>query len=146
MTVVFDAEPLLALALDEQGAAVVERRLDAVYDGETRGVITTVNLAEFRYVAARTASPERADAHIDTLRRMGLREYGVDDLWRVVSEFKAVHGISLGDAYAVGAAEQVAADTGRPVTLLVGTDDDFDDLEHDGGLQHTIERFRDEPA
>jgi len=33
MTVVFDAEALVAFAFDEPGADVVERYLDDVYDG-----------------------------------------------------------------------------------------------------------------
>lgn len=146
MTVVFDAEPLLGLAFDEPGAGTVQSRLDDVYDGETDGYTTTVNLAEFRYVATRRASLEQADNHIEILRQMGLATYGVDELWDVASELKAAHTISLGDAYAVGAAEQLATDTADGVTLLVGADDDFDAVEGNSGFQHTVERFRDEPA
>lgn len=37
MTVVFDAEPLLAFSFKEDGAGEVERWLDRVYDGELDG-------------------------------------------------------------------------------------------------------------
>ena len=146
MSVVFDAEPLLAFAFDEPGASEVERWLDRVYDGELDGYISTINLAEFRYIAAREASVEQADAHIDDLRDMGVTEYNIDDLWEAASELKAAYSPSIGDAYAVAVAKDLDNDDGRNVTLLVGADDDYDGLEDDEGFKHLIERFRDEPA
>ncbi|MFC7041469.1 type II toxin-antitoxin system VapC family toxin [Halonotius sp. GCM10025705] len=59
MTVVFDAEPLIAFAFDEPGAEAVEEWLDRVYDGDRAGYVATITLAEVRYVAARKASPSR---------------------------------------------------------------------------------------
>jgi predicted nucleic acid-binding protein len=145
VTVVFDAEPLLAFSFDELGAGTVERWLDRVYDGERDGYVSTVNLAEFRYVAAREASAERADAQIESLREMGVATHGVDGLWDVASGVKARYGTSLGDAYAVATARHLDSDEERDVTLLVGADDDdaFDDGEE---FEHLIERFRTEPA
>lgn len=145
MTVVFDAEPLLAFAFDEPGADEVERRLDSVYDGEVDGYVTTANLAEFRYVAARLSSANQADAHIERLERLGLTEFGIDDLWREASTLKARFSPSLGDAYAIAAAARLD-DGERDVTLLVGADDDFDVFEGSGEYGHLVERFRHEPA
>ncbi|WP_435161114.1 PIN domain-containing protein [Halorubrum sp. SY-15] len=144
MKVVFDAEPLIAFAFDEPGAGAVEDVLDGVYDGEIDGYVTTVNLAEFRYVAARLRSPERADAHIEDLKQMGVTEYAIDDVWKLASELKAVYSPSLGDAYAVAATKREDND-GNDVTLLVGADDDYDDFEETDGFTHLIERFRDTP-
>lgn len=146
MTVVFDAEPLLAFSFDEQGAGEVERWLDRVYDGELDGYISTINLAEFRYIATREASVEQADAHIDDLRDMGVAEYNIDDLWVYASDLKATYSPSIGDAYAVAAAKNLDNDDERNVTLLVGADDDYDAFEDEEGLKHLIERFRDDPA
>jgi predicted nucleic acid-binding protein len=146
MTVVFDAEALLAFSFDEPGASEVEGWLDRVYDGELDGYISTINLAEFRYIAIRHASVEQADAHIDDLRDMGLSEYDVDDLWKVASDLKATYSPSIGDAYAVAAAKTLDNDDESNVTLLVGADDDYDVFEHEAGFEHLIERFRDEPA
>jgi predicted nucleic acid-binding protein len=145
MTVVFDAEPLLAFAFDEPGAGEVEYWLDRVYDGDRDGYISTVNLAEFRYIAARKASVEQADAHIDQLRDMGVAEYNIDALWKAVADLKATYSPSIGDAYAVAAAKALDTDDGRTVTLLVGADDDYDVFEDDAGFKHLIERFRDDP-
>jgi predicted nucleic acid-binding protein len=145
MKVVFDAEPLIAFAFDEPGAGAVEDFLDDVYDGEINGYVTTINLAEFRYIAARLRSPERADAHIKDLKDMGVTEYKIDDLWELASDLKATYSPSLGDAYAVAAAKE-EANNGNDVTLLVGADDDYDDFEEEEGFKHLIERFRDEPA
>ena len=145
MTVVFDAEPLLAFSFDEPGASDVERWLDLVYDGDRDGYVTTINLAEFRYVAARMTSVERADAHIDALRDIGVTTYDVDGLWRQASDLKTTYSPALGDAYALAAARSLDEDR-QDVTLLVGADDDYDVLETEAGFDHLIERFRTEPA
>ena len=68
MTVVFDAEPLLAFSFDETGADAVERRRDLVYEGERAGYVPTTNRAEVRCVAGRKTSLARADMRIDALR------------------------------------------------------------------------------
>jgi predicted nucleic acid-binding protein len=143
MTVVFDAEALLAFSFDEPGASTVERWLNRVYDGERDGHISTINLAEFRYVATRRASVEQADAHIDALRDMGVTEYNIDDLWETAADVKATYSPSLGDAYAVAAAKALDNDDDRTVSLLVGADDDYDVFEDEEGFTHLIERFRD---
>jgi len=146
MTVVFDAEPLLAFSFDEQGAEEVERWLDRVYDGEIDGYVSSINLAEFRYIAAREGSVERADAQINDLRDMGMTVYDIDRLWESVSDLKATYSPSIGDAYAVAAAKNLDNDDERDVTLLVGADDDYDVFEEDEGFSHLIERFRDRPV
>lgn len=146
MTVVFDAEPLLAFAFDEPGAGAVERWLDRVYDAEIDGYVTTLNLAEFRYVAARESSTADADAHIEDLRAMGVLEYGIDDLWDRASDVKATFSPTLGDAYAIAAARELDDGPGQSATLLVGADDDYDELEETDGFGHVVERFREDPA
>lgn len=146
MTVVFDAEALLAFSFDEQGAGEVEGRLDRVYDGEVDGYVSSINLAEFRYIATRKATVEQADAHIDDLRDLGVTEYDVDGLWKAASDLKAAYTPSIGDAYAVAAAKDLDTDDDRDVTLLVGADDDYDVFENEEGYEHLIERFRDGPA
>lgn len=145
MTVVFDAEPLLALAFDEPGASEVEDWLDRVYDAERDGYVATLNLAEFRYVAARKTSRKRADAHLEDLREMGVAEYAIDGLWKRASDVKADHSIAMGDAYALAAAKELDDGT-RDVTLLVGADDDYDGFERSTEFAHLLERFRDDPA
>lgn len=142
MRVLFDAEPLLAFAFDEPGADAVEEILEGVYDGDVDGYVTTVNLAEVRYVAARSSSPERADEHVAGLKRMGLREYGVDDLWKRAAAVKTEHTLALGDAYALAAAA-AENEAGNEVTVLVGVDDDYDELEESAEFGELIERVSD---
>jgi hypothetical protein len=86
-----------------------------------------------------------ADAHIEALHEIGVTEYGVDDLWSAVSDLKTVYNPALGDAYAVAAAAEIAAD-GTDTTLLVGADDDYDVFEQEDEFEGLIERFRTEPA
>ena len=142
MNVLFDAEPLLAFAFDEPGADAVEEVLESVYDGDVDGYVTTVNLAEVRYVAARLSSPKRADEHVAGLKRMDVREYGVDDLWKRVANIKRNHTLALGDAYALAAAA-AENEAGNEVTLLVGADDDYDELERGAEFGELIERVND---
>lgn len=146
MTVVFDAEPLLAFAFDESGAGNVEQWLDRVYDSEIDGYVSTINLAEFRYVAARLTSVAKADAHIDDLRDMGVTTYEVDGLWKSASNLKAMYSPSIGDAYAVAAAKELDDESEQSVTLLVGADDDYDVFEGREEFEHLMEQFRDGPA
>jgi len=143
MRVLFDAEPLLAFAFGEPGADAVEEILEGVYDGDVDGYVTTVNLAEVRYVAARLSSPERADEHVAGLKRMGVRECGVDDLWKRVANIKGNHTLALGDAYALAAAAATEDEAGDDVTLLVGADDDYDGLEESAEFGELIERVDD---
>lgn len=145
MKIVFDAEPLLAFAFDEPGAETVEDVLDDVYDGEIDGYVTTINLAEFRYIATRRVSREAADTHINNLTQMGVTEYKIDTLWETASDLKATYSPSLGDAYAVAAAKAEDNDE-RDVSLLVGADDDYDVFEEKKEFRHLIKRFRDDSA
>ena len=143
MTVVFDAEPLVAFAFDGPGAETVEAWLGRVYDGDRAGYVATVTLAEVRYVAARKATVERADTHIRRLRELGVQPYDIDGLWQSASTLKAEYTLSVGDAYAVAAAAALG-DKRERVTLLVGGDDDFDAFEADSDFAPRIEWFRTE--
>lgn len=54
MTVVFDAEALIAFSFDEPGAGEIELWFDRVYDGHLDRYISTINLAEFRSIPFET--------------------------------------------------------------------------------------------
>ena len=144
MTVVFDAEALLAFSFDEPGAGEVERWLSLVYDGKRDGYVSTINFAEFRYIAARKTSVEEADAHIGDLRDMGVTEYNIDTLWEDAADLKAEYSPAIGDAYAVAVAKDLDSDSEGNVILLVGADDDYDIFEETDESAHLIERFRSE--
>lgn len=146
MTVVFDTEPLVAVAFDEPGAAVVADHLDEVYDGDRRGYVTAANLAEFRYVAARERSPSQADDHLRDLLDAGITVYTDRTLWDPVSAVKLAHNPALGDAYALAAARRIADTRAAETTLLVGADDDYDGPVDDPTYADLIERFRTEAA
>lgn len=145
MTVVFDAEPLLAFAFGEPGSEAVSGILDDVYDTEVEGYVTTINLAEFRYVAARLSTANAADRFIERLQNVGLAEYGVDGLWRPAAAIKAEQAPSLGDAYAIAAANDLATTATDPVTLVVGADGDFDGIEDACDDRVSLERIRPTP-
>ncbi|AWB28377.1 PIN domain-containing protein [Halococcoides cellulosivorans] len=121
-TVVFDAEPLVAYFCDEPGSDTVERYVTAV-EGAVDGYISAVTLAEVHYVVRAIDGADRADAVVDVLEESGIRRVDTADVWRHAAEFKFHHAPSLGDAFALGTAAQIDG------TLLVGADDDFDDIE-----------------
>lgn len=62
-----DAEPMVAYAMDWAGADTVERQFRRIRDGETTGLMNTVNAVEIHYVLAREATRADADAVIDTV-------------------------------------------------------------------------------
>lgn len=133
--VVFDAEPLIAHADDELGSDAVVEYLDAVAAEDTAGYACCVNLAEIRYTLARKYDRTTADDYLDWLSELGIETVDVGDAWVEAAEYILTYNPSLGDSFALAAAETVGA------TLLVGGDDDYDEVS-----DVPIERFRDGPG
>ena len=133
-TVVFDAEPLVAYFCDEPGSDTVERYIAAV-EGAVDGYISAINLAEVQYIVRAIDGEKRADAVVDVLAESGIRRVDTEQTWRLAADFKFRRSPALGDAFALGTAASVDG------TLLVGADDDYDDIT---GV--SITRFRTEPV
>jgi predicted nucleic acid-binding protein len=132
--IVFDAEPLIAYFCNEPGSDTVETYVDAV-EGAADGYISAVTLAEVHYVVRAIDSEERADAVVEILEESGIRRVDTEQTWPVAAEFKFRYSPALGDAFALGTAAHVDG------MLLVGADDDYDDV-----TDVPTERFRTEPA
>ena len=138
---VFDTEAIIAYFYGESGHETVADLLSAVFDGDVDGFLTEANAAEVFYLVARfegsddgtptTDSFRVADRDLRAIERRGVTAVSPD--WRVVGKVKADGHISLADATAVALAYE------RDATLVVGGDDDFDDLP----LEVSCERFRD---
>jgi predicted nucleic acid-binding protein len=143
-TYVFDAEPLIAYCYDEPGADRVESLLTAIYDGDVTGLLSEVTATEITYKIAWLEADDRpTDADLDTGRTQlkdivdgGCRLESTTDTWETAARVKAGGGISLGDAFAVALADATDA------TLVVGADDDFDELP----ISIRIERIRERSA
>lgn len=133
--IVFDAEPLIAHADDEPGSDVVEEYLDAVAVAEATGYASYVNLYEFRYTIARKYDRATADEYLDWLSDLGIEPVDVHEAWAAASEYVLTYNPALGDSFALATAEHLEA------TLLIGGDDDYDDIS-----DVPIERFRDGSA
>jgi len=134
-SVVFDAEPLIAHADDEPGSDVVEEYLDAVAVEDTAGYVSCVNLAEIRYTIARKYDRATADEYLDWLADLDIETVNAGDTWMAASEYVLRDNPALGDSFALATAEDVEA------TLLVGGDDDYDEVS-----DVPIDRFRDGSA
>lgn len=133
--VVFDTEPLVAHADDEPGSETVAEYLDAVVVEGRTGFINRVNCTELRYILARKYDRTVADEYLRWLLDYGLRPVGVDGVWSTAAEYVIDHNPALGDSFALATAERMEA------TLLVGADDDYDDI-----TEVSVEQFRTEPA
>lgn len=133
MTLVFDAEPLVAFFCDEPGSESVGARIRAVEAGERRGLVNAVTCTEVHYVT-RTSGERLTDEYLSRIRTW-FQVIDADDVWRHAARFKHEHGVALGDAFTLGTA------AARDATAYVGADDDFDDV-----TTVDIERFRDGPA
>jgi predicted nucleic acid-binding protein len=133
--VVFDAEPLIAHADDERGSDTVEEYLNAVAAETTTGYVCGVNLAEVRYTLARKYDRATADEYLDWLTDLGIETVDVGEARMNASEYILSYNPALGDAFALATAET------RTATLLVGGDDDCDELS-----DVPTELFRDRPA
>jgi predicted nucleic acid-binding protein len=141
---VFDTEAIIAYLYKEPGHETVATTLDAVFDGAAEGSLSEANASEVLYLVARfegtandkptKASLRDADRDLRALERRGLTIRVAP--WRLAGEIKADSDISLADANAVALAAE------RDATLLVGADDDFDDLPLDVDLS----QFRTDPA
>lgn len=126
---VFDTEPLIAFLYREPGHDEVAARLEEIGSGAIDGSIAEVTASEVFYLVARiegddgtptTESLRVADRDVRALERRGLARRRAD--WRLAGEIKADGGLSLADAYGAALAHE------RSATLIVGGDEDFDDL------------------
>ncbi|USZ66865.1 PIN domain-containing protein [Halorussus salilacus] len=140
----FDAEPLVAYLYDEPGSDRVERILGEVYDGETDAMMSEVTATEIAYKTAWIHAEDRpSDDDLELGRRQvrnfvdgGIELVSPTDSWETAAAVKMQGGIALGDAFAVALAAE------RGATLLVGADDDFEDVP----VSVEIEGIRTEPA
>ena len=129
---VFDTEAIIAFLYNEPGHEVVSDLLEDVFDEGAEGRLAEANASEVFYLVARFEgnnekptgeSLREADRDIRALERRGLSVDRAD--WRLAAEVKADGHISLADAYAVALAHEEDA------TLVVGADDDFEELAVD---------------
>lgn len=140
-TYVIDTEPLIALLYEEPGSEVVEDVLARIETGDAEGMMAAVTASELLYKVARievdrgVAPDEAISMAARDVRVFERRWLPIEDaFWRAAGEIKAHGGLSLADAFAVA----LALD--HDATLLVGADEDFDDLPVDVEIQ----RIRDE--
>jgi len=127
---VFDAEPLVALRYDEDGAESVEGILEDVYDGDSTAAMSVVTATELRYVIGRAEGDIRAGVrtvrdHVDGgVELVPVRSHGL-----TAARVKMDGNISLGDSFSAALAHEEGA------KLVIGKDDEFDSLPVDVTLE-----------
>jgi predicted nucleic acid-binding protein len=121
---VFDAQALLSLYLDEEGAGRVADLLKQIHDRNLRGYMNVVNLAELYYILCRK-SKKVADEKERNVRSFGVKIVPVKDdaLWKEAAKLKANHSLSLADAFAVATAKTLKS------KLVTGADPEFDGID-----------------
>jgi len=125
LKVVFDTEVILKFYLNEAGAETVESYLSKVIKGEIEGFMSAINLTELYYILYRK-SPEIAEEKLTNLRNFGVKQVDVKgDSWKGAAKIKAMHSLSLADAFAVATAKQLNA------KLLIGRDVEFKGVKVD---------------
>lgn len=134
MKYIFDTEALIAFAFDEDGSEQVEDYLKQVFSGDAEGYVNIINLTELRYVSVRLGSKAKADTFIHYLQQKGLNIVDAGRVWESAADYKDQYKMSLADAYATASATTIGG------TLLVGADDDFDEILTSTDID--IERFR----
>ncbi|WP_253739203.1 type II toxin-antitoxin system VapC family toxin [Halohasta salina] len=132
---VFDTEPLIAYLDDEPGSDTVEDWIDKVASGEIDGYISPVTKTEVLYVGSRVGFRwNDLQASLRRLEELGVVVHDSRECWDTAANLKRQYTMALGDAYALATANDVGG------TLLVGADDDFDDVDA------SVERFRTDPV
>lgn len=121
-SIVFDTEPLVAYFCNEPGSDTVESYLTAV-EGAADGYISAVNLAELHYIIRSIAGKERADTVVEVLEESGIERVDTGETWAGAAAFKSRYSPALGDAFALATAAYVNG------TLLIGADDDYDEVD-----------------
>jgi len=124
-TVVFDTQALLVFYLGEAGSDRVESYLERISEGEVKGYLNVVNLAELHHILRRT-SRNVAEENERNLRSFGIRIVPVVDnspLWREAAAIKADNALSLADAFAASTALL------RKGILVTGSDIEFEDVK-----------------
>ena len=124
--IVFDTQALLALYLGEAGSDKVENYLKEVLEGNVKGYLNIINLAEFYYILRRR-SAETAEEKERNLRSFGIKIVPVMDrspLWKEAAIFKAGHALSLVDALAA------ATTLRQKATLVTGSDIEFEGVKN----------------
>jgi len=123
---VLDAWALLALLQGEEPAAArVKQLLRDAPDGDVERFISIINLGEVVYRVGKVKGEAEAWKTLEQLRRLPLTILPADEkaVFAAV-RFKMQHAISYADAFAVAAAENMAA-------LLVTGDPELAHLKND---------------
>jgi predicted nucleic acid-binding protein len=125
MNIVFDAQALLVLYMNENGAEHVAGLLKQVLDGKIKGYMNVVNLVELYYILSRKSS-KIADEKERNVRSFGIKIIPVKDnaLWKETAMLKANHSLSLADAFAAATAKILRS------KLITGADTEFDGINN----------------
>jgi len=114
---VFDSWALIAFLEDEPAAVEIESLIADAHESDSALWVTSVNLGEVWYNAARAHSESEADRAVAEILRLGFRVVDADwELARQAAQFKAKGKLAYADCFAAALAQKHHADliTGDP--------------------------------
>jgi predicted nucleic acid-binding protein len=122
---VFDSWALMAFFENEPSADCVEQLIVNAQEGNSRLLITTVNLGEIWYSTARAKSESIADEIITDIRNLGFETVDADwELTRCAAAFKTNYKLAYADCFAAALAKL------RKLPLVTG-DPEFRQLKRE---------------
>lgn len=105
---IFDSWALMAFLENEASAEKVDRLIMEAQGGESRLLITTVNLGEIWYSTARARSEAVADEKITEIRNLGFEVVDADwELTRRAAALKAKYKLAYADCFAAALAQSM---------------------------------------
>lgn len=122
-SICFDAEPLLAYYWDTEGSEIVEDYFAEILQGDRFGYVSDITYCEVKYHLLREDSKSFFYFREFLSDTIELEAVPSDRTWSIAADIKGNHSLALGDAFSIATA--VSTDS----TLIVGADDDFDQVE-----------------
>lgn len=124
---VFDACALLALLLDEEGAAEVEKILVDAEDGDPTVVVHKINALEIYYNIFRRFGAARADETLSAIAALPVTFVDtLEPVFKEAGRIKANYRLSLADSIALAEAKI------RNARLVTSDHHEFESVEKDG--------------
>jgi uncharacterized protein len=103
---IFDACALLALMNDEDGADMVEYKLEEAMRGESEIFMSKINLLEIYYGLYREEGVEKAEEAYERILKLPITVIDVieDNVFKIAGRIKAIFKLSLADSIVIGEA------------------------------------------
>ena len=120
---VLDSSAFFALFEDEDGAGTVQNLLEEAHEGSIIVFCSFISYTEVFYITHQEEGEEQAQRRVSLMNRLAItRVDSSQELGSIAGKLKAIHRISLADAWIAATAIMLGA-------VLVHKDPEFEQLE-----------------